>query len=184
MTLQVYAPTPLPVRTRRRDERRRLARHVVLSARLAELARISELLVSAQAIVGEGWVQHAWFRYRDSEDRVRLATVHDLGRMAGRPVVGACLVGAEVQAGGGPQAATSQLVARSLDLTWHTLQIRHLRVVTLSIRTGVPRAQALRALSDRAQIVEIRRLVTALLQATTRTARLESGRVREERLAL
>lgn len=183
MTLQVYAPTPLPVRTRRRGERRRLARHDVLSARLAELARIEELLVSAHAIVGEGWVQHAWFRYRDSEDRVRLATVHDLGRMAGRPVVGACLVGAEVQAGGGPHAATSQLVARSLDLTWHTLRdaagavewcpappVRQARVRDLTRWNDAPGREAGQ--------------VTALLQATTRTARLESGRVREERLAL
>ncbi len=33
------------------------------------------------------------------------------------------------------------------------------------IQAGVPRAQALRMLADRAQIVEIRSLVTALLQA-------------------
>src|SRR5918995_254363 len=43
-----------------------------------------------------------------------------------------------------------------------TDELRH----TISdIRAGVPRAQALRALSDRTQVVEVRQLVTALLQA-------------------
>lgn len=183
MTVQVHAPAPVPVRTRRRHERRRLARHDRLSARLAELARIEELLVSAEAIVGEGWVQHAWFRYRDTEDRVRLATVHDLGRMAGRPVVGACLVGAVVQAGGGPHAATSQLVARSLDLTWHTWRddagvvewcpsppVRQARVRDLTRWNDAPGRTAGQ--------------VTALLEASAHRAMVESGRVREERLAL
>src|SRR5262249_18512943 len=40
-----------------------------------------------------------------------------------------------------------------------------LRHTVSDVQAGVPRAQALRALADRAQIVEIRQLVTALLQA-------------------
>ena len=183
VTVQVWAPAPLSVRTRRRDERRRLARHDVLSARLAELTRIEELLVAAQAIVGEDWVQHAWFRYQGNDGRTRTATAHDLGRMAGRPVVGACLVGAEVQAGGGVGSATSQLVARSLDLTWHTLRdasgavewcpsppVRQARVRDLTRWNDTPGRQAGQ--------------VTALLAATARTASAEACRVREERFAL
>lgn len=113
-TLPVLAPL-------RRSERRRLARHDVLSARLAELHRINELLDEAGEIVGRGWVQHAWFAYRDETGRTRLATATDVHLMSGRPVVGACLVGAVVEAGGGIPAVHTQLVDRSLDLTWHTL---------------------------------------------------------------
>jgi hypothetical protein len=67
-------------------------------------------------------VQHAWFCYVDEVGRSRLATAHDLHLMAGRPVMGACLVGAVVLGGGGVPAAGSQLVQRSLDLIWHTLR--------------------------------------------------------------
>jgi tight adherence protein C len=55
------------------------------------------------------------------------------------------------------------------------------------IRTGVPRTQALRALSDRAQVVEIRQLVTALLQAQkhgvpiAETLRIQSAEMRLKR---
>ena len=65
-----------------------------------------------------------------------------------------------------------------------TDELRH----TISdIQAGVPRAQALRALSDRAQIVEIRQLVTALLQAQkhgvpmAETLRIQSGEMRLKR---
>ena len=65
-----------------------------------------------------------------------------------------------------------------------TDELRH----TLSdIRTGVPRTQALRALSDRAQVVEIRQLVTALLQAQkhgvpiAETLRIQSAEMRLKR---
>jgi tight adherence protein C len=65
-----------------------------------------------------------------------------------------------------------------------TDELRH----TLSdIQAGVPRAQALRTLSDRAQIVEIRQLVTALLQAQKHgvpmadTLRIQSSEMRLKR---
>ena len=54
----------------------------------------------------------------------------------------------------------------------------------------MPRAQALRALSDRAQIVEIRQLVTALLQAQkhgvsiAETLRIQSAEMRLKRKQL
>lgn len=55
------------------------------------------------------------------------------------------------------------------------------------IQAGMPRAQALRMLADRAQIVEIRQLVTALLQAQkhgvpmAETLRIQSGEMRLKR---
>jgi tight adherence protein C len=65
-----------------------------------------------------------------------------------------------------------------------TEELRH----TISdIQAGVPRTQALRALSDRAQIVEIRQLVTALLQAQkhgvpiAETLRVQSAEMRLKR---
>lgn len=62
-----------------------------------------------------------------------------------------------------------------------------LRRTMNDIRAGVPRAQALRALADRAQIAEIRQLVTALLQAQkhgvpmAETLRVQSGQMRLKR---
>jgi hypothetical protein len=111
-----------PVRVEHRDERRRRARQDVLAARLVELHQMTEVIDDAQEVVEHGWVQHAWFAYRDELGSTRLATAHDLHLMAGREVMGACLVGAVVLAGGGVHAAGSQLVQRTLDLTWHTLR--------------------------------------------------------------
>ena len=65
-----------------------------------------------------------------------------------------------------------------------TDELRH----TISdIQAGVPRPQALRTLADRAQIVEIRQLVTALLQAQkhgvpmAETLRIQSAEMRLKR---
>jgi len=65
-----------------------------------------------------------------------------------------------------------------------TDELRH----TISdIRAGVPRAQALRTLADRAQIAEIRQMVTALLQAQkhgvpiAQTLRTQSAEMRMKR---
>lgn len=62
-----------------------------------------------------------------------------------------------------------------------------LRHTISDIQAGVPRAQALRALSDRAQVIEIRQLVTALLQAQkhgvpmAETLRIQSTEMRLKR---
>lgn len=62
-----------------------------------------------------------------------------------------------------------------------------LRHTISDIQVGVPRAQALRALSDRAQVIEIRQLVTALLQAQkhgvpmAETLRVQSTEMRLKR---
>jgi tight adherence protein C len=65
-----------------------------------------------------------------------------------------------------------------------TEELRH---TTADIRAGVPRAQALRALADRTQIVEIRQLVSALMQAQKHgvsmadTLRVQSAEMRTKR---
>ena len=65
-----------------------------------------------------------------------------------------------------------------------TDEIRH---TVSDIQAGVPRPQALRTLSDRTQIVEIRQLVTALLQAQkhgvpmAETLRVQSAEIRLKR---
>jgi tight adherence protein C len=87
-----------------------------------------------------------------------------------------------VEAGLGFDAALAR-VATTTDGPL-TEELRH----TISdIQAGVPRAQALRALSDRAQIVEIRQMVTALLQAQkhgvplAETLRIQSSEMRLKR---
>ena len=111
-----------------RRERRRLVRQDRLSAHLAELHHIQTLIADARTVVCGGWVQNGWFTYRDEEGVEYTATTQDLPLVEDRPVTGACLVGAIVAAGGGPQEARTQPVQRALDLTWHTLYGGHQRV--------------------------------------------------------
>jgi hypothetical protein len=105
----------------RRRERQRLARQDRLAAHLAELHRLRALVSDARAVIGSGWVQDGWFTYRDSEGHQRTVNAGNLRSIGGRPITGACLVGAIVHAGGGLAAVRSQPVQRALDLTWHTL---------------------------------------------------------------
>jgi len=109
-----------PGRQERRAQRRRARRQDVLSARLAELHAISSLLDDAADVVRMGWVQGGWFAVRTG-DGERTVTAYDVGLATGRPVVGACLVGAVVHAAGGPAAVRTQLVQRTLDLLSHSL---------------------------------------------------------------
>jgi tight adherence protein C len=87
-----------------------------------------------------------------------------------------------VEAGLGFDAALARVVTTTEGPL--TDELRH----TISdIQAGVPRAQALRALADRAQIAEIRQLVTALLQAQkhgvpmAETLRIQSAEMRLKR---
>jgi hypothetical protein len=105
----------------RRAARRRLRRVDALSAQLAELHAIRILLEEAIEIVLGGWVQGAWFAV-DMGDRTRGVTGPEMRLTKDHPVTGACLVGAVVQAGGGPAAVRSQPVQRALDLVWHSLR--------------------------------------------------------------
>jgi hypothetical protein len=109
------------VRRERRAERRRLKQQDALSAQLAELHAIRDLLERAAEVVGEGWVQGAWFTVATAQG-TRAVTAYDLPVLGYRPVTGACLVGSVVEAAGGPATVRSQLVQRTLDLVWHTLR--------------------------------------------------------------
>ena len=105
----------------RRAARVRLRRVDALSAQLAQLHDIRILLERATEIVLGGWVQGAWFAV-DVDGRTRAITAPEVRLTADHPVTGACLVGAVVQAGGGPAAVRSQPVQRALDLVWHSLR--------------------------------------------------------------
>ncbi len=114
-------PQPLTDRWQRRLDRRRLAEQDLLAAQLAGLHRIRDLAGDARRLVDAGWLQHAWFAYRDAAGHPRTVTAHNAHELGDHPVVAACLVGAVVQAGGGLPAVHTQPVQRALDLTWHTL---------------------------------------------------------------
>ena len=109
-----------------RRDRKRLRRALRdqdrLSARLAELSCIDAVLADATRIVERGWMQHGWFAYVDASGTRRIVTgCTPRTRRALSPdqVVTACLVGAIVNAAGGPSEARSQLVQRTIDVTWH-----------------------------------------------------------------
>ena len=108
-------------RRARRARRRLLARQDRVSAHLAELFSIGALLDQAAATVRGGWTQKAWFTVATATG-TRGVTAHGLQLLTDRPVVGACLVGGVVHAAGGPAVVRSQLVQRTLDVTWHALR--------------------------------------------------------------
>ena len=110
-----------PSRRERRAERRRLRHRDTLSARLAELYAISDLLAQAASVVEAGWVKGAWFTVAAAGGS-RSVRAQDLDLLVDQSVTGACLVGGVVQAAGGPATVRSQLVQRTLDLTWHALR--------------------------------------------------------------
>ena len=110
-----------PGRRERRAERQRLRKVDALSAQLAQLHAIRVLLEQASEIVRGGWIQGAWFAV-DMGGRTRAVSAPELRLTRDHPVTGACLVGAVVQAGGGPEAVRSQPVQRALDLVWHSLR--------------------------------------------------------------
>jgi hypothetical protein len=105
----------------RRRLRRDLARRDRAAAQLAELHQIRTFIAAAHALVRDGWVQHALFAHRTDRAELRATTGWNAYRNNGRPVAGACLVGAITQAGGGMATVDGQPVQRAFDLTWHTL---------------------------------------------------------------
>lgn len=170
-------------RRERRAERRRLTRHDVLSARLAELRSIADVLARAAAIVGEGWVQGAWFAVATPSGE-RTVTGYDLRRLSSGPVTGACLVGAVVQAGGGPGAVRSQTVQRTLDLTWHTLREEPGRAVAWSPAPPVRTMQVLDLTHWNDAPRRTRAEVVGLLTAAQGTVVAERDRCLDEQVAL
>ena len=119
-------PRPFPARPRLGPlqalaERRRLARYDRVGEQLAELDQLRRILRAASAVIDAGWVQNGWFSVSDPSGAVRIVDARNAQTLRVKPVVGACLVGGIVQAGGGLAAVHSQPVQRALDLTWHTL---------------------------------------------------------------
>ena len=175
-------------RLARRAERRRLERQDALSGRLAELWAIDGLLGRAAEVVEAGWVQDAWFTVA-TPGGDRAVTAYDMGVALDQPVTGACLVGAVVQAGGGPAEVRSQLVQRTLDLAWHALRedpgrpvrwcpgpcVRTMHVLELTYWNDAPgRTQE--------QVVDLLQAArrTADVQRDVCRAGLGSGRARQE----
>jgi len=108
-------------RRAKRSERRRLTQQDRHAAHLAELHCIRGVLADAIAVVSAGWLQHDWFAVTDEHGHRRRVAAHNVHVVAGADVSGACLVGAIVHAAGGPSETHTQLVQRTLDLTWHAL---------------------------------------------------------------
>ena len=175
--------TSRPTRRERRAERRRLRRLDALSVRLAELHTIRALLEQSVKVVDAGWVQGAWFTVAGASGP-HVVTGHEVELAMDRPVIGACLVGGVVQAAGGPATVRSQLVQRTLDLTWHAMRedaaqpvrwcpgprVRMMHVLELTYWNDAPE----RTKAD----------VLDLLQAAQETAALQSRHCRAEQVVL
>jgi len=172
-----------PGRRERRAERRRLRNLDALSARLAELHAIRALLEQTCEVVDAGWVQGAWFTVATASGE-RAVTAYDLSLAMDRPVTGACLVGAVVQAAGGPASVRSQLVQRTLDLTWHALREEPERPVHWCPGPQVRMLQVLELTHWNDAPQRTRRDVIDLLHAALRTANIELQRCRAEQRVL
>ena len=185
MSILVTRSRPLTRRTRldRRAERRRLARCDALSARLAELHAIGEVLTEAAEVIRHGWVQGGWFSVATRKGEV-MVTAYDVRLARDHPVTGACLVGGIVEAAGGPAAARTQLVQRTLDLTWHALRDDS---ASPAVLTPSPPVRTMRLLDltrwndapgrTRAEVIE-------LLASARRLVEVHSDACRAERLGL
>jgi hypothetical protein len=106
----------------RRARRRSLERQDRLASRAAELYAIASLLRDAEAVLDAGWLQHDWFSVTDPSGREHRVNAWNLHLLDVGEVSAACLVGGIVHAAGGTTAVHTQLVGRTLDLTWHALR--------------------------------------------------------------
>jgi hypothetical protein len=111
----------VPSAPRSRGEHQLRPRRDAVGVRLAELDAIAGLLSEAADVVCSGWVQNAWFAVATPQGE-RLLTAEQVKQVYVYPVTGACLAGSVVLAAGGPEQASTQLVQRTLDLTWHALR--------------------------------------------------------------
>lgn len=114
----------VPVRVdwrERRAQRHRLKRLDTLASRMGELYAIHDLLERSEGVVRRGWIQGAWFSV-DTPSGDRAVSGFNLRLVRDHAVTGACLVGAIVHAAGGPRVVRSQLVQRTLDITWYALR--------------------------------------------------------------
>jgi hypothetical protein len=178
----VIAPLDLlkrPSRRERRAQRRRLKRHDVLACRVAELHAIGALLDQAADVVRHGWVQGAWFTV-GTNDGDRAVTAYDMSLVEQWPVTGACLVGAVVEAAGGPATVRSQLVQRTLDLLWHALREEPGRAVRWCPGPRVRMMGVLELTHWNDAEERTRGEVEGLLEAARCTAGLQGDLCREE----
>jgi hypothetical protein len=124
-TIDLLQPRTTQNRLSRWMQQRRLLRDLTRrdrgAAQLAELHQIRAIIAAADALVRDGWVQHALFAHRTYRAELQPTTGWNAYRNNGRPVAGACLVGAITNAGGGLATVDGQPVQRAFDLTWHTL---------------------------------------------------------------
>lgn len=167
-----------------RLQRRRLVRQGRLAAQQGELHLMQALLDDAVTVVASGWVQHGWFLVTGEHgERVRVGP-HAVRVGSTRTVTGACLVGGIVHAAGGPAAAGSQLVQRTLDLTWHVLYNGESRPPRWCPAPAL-RAAHLRDLTRwNDEPARTSPEVAALLHSVARAARAQSERLRAESLLL
>lgn len=172
-------------RGRRRD-RRRLRRALReqdrRSAKLAELSRIDGLLAEATRCVEHGWMQHGWFTYVDPSGSRRIVTgcsPRITRALSPDQVVSTCLVGAIVQAAGGPTETRSQLVQRTIDLTWHA-SFRGVREPVRWCPSPVARAgHVIDLVRWNDQPGRTAHQVIALLRRARVVAQVEAGRARD-----
>lgn len=167
----------------RRRQRRRLVGQDQLSAHIAELMQIRELVGAAREVVAAGWVQDAWYVRPDEQGRDH-SIAHLRGNLGGGPVVRACLVGAILHANGGVATADTQVVQRTFDLAWHTLYRSEREPVRWCPAPPI-RAQQLHDLvtwNDRPERTGAD--VEALLIAAEQTADREIARSRQQLTAL
>jgi hypothetical protein len=108
-------------RTRRR-EAKEARRAQAEQLRLAALVQADAALAQAAEILETSWIQGAWFHVRGGDGRTAALGPLDLHRLRSGTVTGACLVGAVVQATGGPDNASSEIPGRALDALWDALQ--------------------------------------------------------------
>jgi len=107
---------------RQRRETALLRRREREVARLRAIDDARAALQQASELVRAGWMQGAWFQVRDEAGSRRSIGPLELRLLEGREVIGACLVGAIVEAAGGHRQAHSAQAGRALDLLWDSLQ--------------------------------------------------------------
>jgi hypothetical protein len=148
---------------------------------LTELHYIRLLVKNARTTLCAGWIQNGWFAFADERGQRLTANLMDTPWLDGGQTVGVCLVAAIVQAGGGPSAACTQLVQRTLDLTWHTLYAGNRGTVDWcpAPRVRAARIRDLTRWND--QPGRIAQEVTALLDATEWAAVIEIERAARSR---
>jgi hypothetical protein len=174
------AQNRLPRWTRQRRLRRDLASRDRAASQLAELHQIRTFIAAAHTLVRGGWVQHGLFAHRTERDDLRATTGRNAYRNNGRPVAGACLVGAITHAGGGLATVDGQPVQRAFDLTWHTLFGDHRCPVRYCPAPAVRTAHLRELIRWNDDPHRTRAEVAALLRAVEQAAGAEIERVGQQ----